>query len=103
MAARIGDRSEPRKRMEPSTPVAMAAPKLDPLLEAQVRQMGPQEKVGVRVYLTDASAATLAALQKAGLVVAAQPGGGLLVIGEIAAGRVAELSRLGMVKRVALR
>lgn len=103
MAARIGDRSEPRKRMEPSTPVAMAAPKLDPLLEAQVRQMGPQEKVGVRVYLTDASAATLAALQKAGLVVAAQPGGGLLVIGEIAAGRVAELSRLAMVKRVALR
>jgi Ca-activated chloride channel family protein len=94
---------ESRKLMEPAAPEAEAGAKVDPLLDAKVRQMGPQEKIGVRVYLTDGSAATLAALQKAGLVVAAQPGGGLMVTGEIAAGRLGELIRLGAVKRVALR
>lgn len=104
----IGRVRESRKVMEPErletvALVTPAAPKVDPLLAARVQGMGPLERVGVRVYLADGSTAVLAALQNAGLVIAARPGGGLLVMGEIAAGRLGELSRLGVVKRVALR
>ncbi len=107
----VGRIQESRKVMEPErqetvapvAPVVQDAPKVDPLLAARVQWMGPLEKVGVRVFLTDGSESVIAALKNAGLVIAARPGGGLLVVGEIAAGRLAELSRLGAVKRVALR
>jgi Ca-activated chloride channel homolog len=111
MGMGVGRVHESRKVMEPErqeamapvAPVVQAAPKVDPLLAARVQGMGPLEKVGVRVFLSDGSEAVMAALKNAGFVIAARPGGGLLVIGEIAAGRLAELSRLGAVKRVALR
>ncbi|MBM3786174.1 MAG: VWA domain-containing protein [Acidobacteria bacterium] len=59
--------------------------------------------VEVRVYLKDASAATIEKLKKAGLQVIAQPGGARLVIGRIAGNQLQALSELPEVTLVAPR
>jgi Ca-activated chloride channel family protein len=84
-----------RKRDEP-----VAVNKLAPELRAK---MGSAEKVGVRIYLKDASAATLEKLKAAGLRVIAQPGGARLVIGEIAGTQLGALAAIDAVQMIAVR
>ena len=82
---------EPETRMPPS---------LVRLCQAAQGTPNP-DKVLVQVYLADTSAATLAALRKAGFEITAQPKSGTIVTGRIAANRLKELAALVAVRYVA--
>ncbi|MFN0104839.1 MAG: VIT domain-containing protein [Bryobacteraceae bacterium] len=61
------------------------------------------DKVGIRLYLRDVSAATLNKLKAAGLQIIAQPGGAKLIIGEIAGTKLLALAGLAEVQLIAPR
>jgi Ca-activated chloride channel family protein len=89
-------RNEERK-VEPSGP---AVEKLAPALQAKLTS---KERIGIRIYLRDASAATLAKLKSAGFQLIAQPGGAKLVIGEITGTQLSALLALPEVQHIAPR
>jgi len=78
----------------------IAASKFAPEIVAKV---GSSEKVEVRVYLRDASAATLKKLADAGFVLIAQPGGAKLVVGKIAGTSLRALAAIQEVTMIAPR
>ena len=77
-----------------------APQKLSPELRAKV---GTTDKVGVRLYLRDVSAATLRKLMEAGLQIIAQPGGAKLIIGEIIGTKLMALAAIDEVQLIAPR
>jgi hypothetical protein len=66
-------------------------------------KVGSAEKVGIRLYLRDASAATLNKLKAAGLHIIAQPGGAKLVIGEIIGTKLMALAAIEEVQLISPR
>jgi Ca-activated chloride channel family protein len=77
--------------------------KLDPALATLAKGADRTTKVDVQVLLRDASAATMAQLQQLGFEVVRPAGRDLMLIGRIAAGRLAELSAVGAVRYVVKR
>jgi Ca-activated chloride channel family protein len=85
-------------RMEPKP--SSGVEKISPDLRAKMQSA---EKIGIRIYLKDVSAATLDKLKKAGLRIIAQPGGAKLIIGEIEGTKLAALAALQEVSMIAAR
>jgi hypothetical protein len=79
----------------PSTPS-----KLDAALSAMMKPENAKVQVEVQVLLRDASAATLSQLTDAGLVVLKPAGASLIITGQIAVLRLADLTRVGAVRYV---
>jgi Ca-activated chloride channel family protein len=74
--------------------------KLSPELQSRT---GSAEKVGVRLFLRDASQATLNKLKALGLNIIAQPGGAKLIVGEIIGTKLMALAALEEVQLIAPR
>ena len=73
-------------------------------LAADLRaKINSPDKVGVRLYLRDVSAATLNKLKAAGLHIIAQPGGAKLIIGEIIGTKLMALAAIEEVQLIAPR
>lgn len=75
-------------------------PRLEPSLRPK---MTSPDKVGIRIYLRDASDAVLAKLKAAGFVLVARPGGGRLVIGEVTGDKLSALLAIAEVSHIAPR
>lgn len=89
-----------RPRQEKESKTARDSAKLSPDLQAKTSLAGA---VGIRIYLRDASEATLNKLRAIGLRIIAQPGGTKLIIGEISGTKIMELAALAEVQHIAAR
>jgi hypothetical protein len=71
-------------------------------LDLELRTPAPSEKgeVTIQILLSDSSQGTLDALRLAGLEILRQPGHDLMLTGRIAAGKLADLTRLDAVRYV---
>jgi Ca-activated chloride channel homolog len=97
---RIAPEAAPQTMERKESPAEPGIAKLAPALQGK---LSSREKTGIRIYLRDASAPTLAKLKAAGFQLIAQPGGAKLVIGEIAGTQLAALAAMPEVQHIAPR